>query len=189
MQTNIINELDFTKTIAIVTILSSAISILVNKFFENWQNSLKHKRVIEEKIIDTKLDACKSAIKFYGTYFNYLYNSKSIFENLESYDYSVALNETNKLYENWLKNIQSDGEFHKILLFYDFYGTEDEQIAEKIKEKLKVYFEYVSKNGTFVNFEKEKELRGELIDVINEAINYFKIKIKMIRDDLQRIID
>ena len=93
-----LQEIDFTKVIAIVTLLSSAISIIIAKIFENIQESKKHKRLIKEKILDTKLDACKSSIKYYGTYLNYLYNSKSNFEDLESYDYSKLMGETNILY-------------------------------------------------------------------------------------------
>ena len=166
MQT-ILEDLDFTKTVAIVTILSSAISIIASKLFENWQNSLKHKRLLKEKLIDAKLDACKSAMKYYGTYFNYLYNSKSTLESLESYDYSMLLSESSKLYEKSLEKIQSEGEFHHILLFYDFYGAMDEQIAEKLKGKQKEYFEFVAQNATLVDLEEEKKLRGELITVMN----------------------
>lgn len=117
---NIFQEIDFTKVITIVTLLSSAISIIIAKIFEMIQESKKHKRLINEKILDTKLDACKSAVKYYGTYFNYLYNAKTTFENLENYEFSKLLGESNKFYEETLKTIQSEGEFHKILFFMIF---------------------------------------------------------------------
>lgn len=185
---NLLHELNFSQMIAIVAILSSAISIIVNKLFENRQNFLKHKRIIEEKIIDSKLDACKSAIKYYGTFLNYLYHSKSTFESLESYNYSQLLSESNKIYEESLRKIQSDAEFHHIILFYDFYGDDDEKIAEKLKNVQKEYFEFANNNTGSVNLDEEKKMRFQLINTIDEAINYFKNKIKMIREDLQKTI-
>ena len=184
----IIQEIDFTKVIAIVTLLSSAISIIIAKIFEMIQESKKHKRLIKEKILDTKLDACKSAVKYYGTYFNYLYNAKSTFESLENYEFSKLLGESNKFYEETLKTIQSQGDFHKILLFYDFYGEKDEKIAENLKEKQRNYFDFVNSNNN-LDLEKEKKLRNELIVTMNEAIEYFKEKIKMVRDDIQKLIN
>ena len=46
----------------------------------------------------------------------------------------MLLNESQTSYEKLLRKIQfeGDGEFHKISLFYDFYGNKDEEIAEKL---------------------------------------------------------
>ncbi len=187
---NIINEIDFTKVITIVTLLSSAISIIISKIFENIQESKKHKRLIEEKVLDTKLDACKSAIKYYGTFFNHLYNTKYIFESLENQEYSKLINEANKFYDESLKKIQLDGEYHKILLFYDFYSEEDEKIAEKLMEKMKNYVDITNNTSIYnLDSEEEKRLRAEIIEVINEAINYSKKKIKLVRDDIRNLVN
>lgn len=183
----ILQEIDFTKVITIVTLLSSAISIILTKIFDSVQETKKHKRLLKEKIIDAKLDAYKKSIKYYGTFFNYLYNSKYLFENLENYDYSKLLGESNKLYEDTLKKLQEDADFHEILLFHDYYGEEDEKIADNLKEQQKKYFEFVnttSKDGT-VDYEKEKQLRNEIIVSIECAIEYFKRKIQIVRNDLK----
>ena len=181
-----LQELNFTQIIAVVTVLSSSISIIISKIFENYQNSLKHKRILKEKLIDSKLDACKNAIKYYGTFLNYLYNSKSNLESLDSYNYSLLLSESGKLYEDSLKKITLDADFYQINLFYDFYGLEDEKIAEELKNMQKNYFEFVHDIDRNKNFKEEKELRIKLINSTGSAINYFKIKIKMVRDDLQK---
>lgn len=186
---SLIQEIDFTKVVTIATVLSSAISIIINKIFEIIQESKKHKRLIKEKIIDTKLDACKSAVKYYGMYFNYLYNSKSTLESLENYEFSKLLGESNKFYEESLKKIQSDGEFHEIILFYDFYSNEDEKIAERLNEKQKNYFDFVSSNNNNeLDLKEEKKLRNELINVMDEAIKYFKNKINTVRNDIQNLM-
>ncbi len=183
-----LNDLNFGQVLAIVTVLSSAISVLINKLFENRQNFLKHKRIIAEKIIVAKIDACVSAIKYYGTFLNYLYNSKSTLESLENYEYSALLSESQKSYEKLLQKIQfeSDGGFHKISLFYDFYGNKDEEIAEKIKKSQKEYFQYIIEASKSDNLEREKELRLKLIKTTDEAMNYFKGMIKVVRDDLNK---
>lgn len=182
------NDFNFAQLLAIVTVLSSAISIIINKLFENRQNLLKHKRIIEEKIIEAKIDACVSAIKYYGTVLNYLYNSKSTLESSKSHEYSLLLNESQTSYEKLLRKIQfeGDGEFHKISLFYDFYENKDEEIAEKIRNSQKEYFEYITEATVTGNFERENELRLNWIRTTNEAIKYFKCMIKVVRDDLNK---
>ena len=187
----IFQKIDFTKIVTIVTVLSSAISIIISKIFDSIQEFQKHKRIIKEKIIDSKLDAYKKAIKYYGTFFNYLYSSKYTFENLENYNYSKLLGESNKLYEEILKKLNGDAEFHEILLFYDFYAEEDEKIAENLKEKQKNYFEFLQsvENIENVDLDKEKKLRTEIINSLNDAITYFKNKVKTIRQELKELSD
>ena len=181
---NTINELTFSQVIAIVAVFSSATSIIISKLYEMRQESLKHNRIIKEKILDSKLEAWKNAFKFYGTFLNYQYNSRSLLESLENYDYSVIMGQSNRNYEETLNNIQADAEFHHINLFCDFYGEEDEIIANKLKDKQKEYYNYTSDPESF-NSEKEKELRTEMITSIDEAISYFKNKIKMVRNDFK----
>src|SRR5690606_10003486 len=103
-------------------------------------------------------------------------------------EYSLLLNESQTSYEKLLRKIQfeGDGEFHKISLFYDFYGNKDEEITEKIKNSQKEYFEYITEATVTGNFERENELRLNWIRTTNEAIKYFKCMIKVVRDDLNK---
>lgn len=176
---------------AITTITSSLITIIITKVFENYQNSKQHKRILIEKVIDTKLNVCRSAISYYGTYLNYLYTSKYTFQNLENYEYAKLLGESQKFREELLKKIQSENsnDHNQILLFFDLYGDEDESIADRLVKSTSDYVEFIT-NSYKQNFnsDKEKKIRNELIKSFEDAIQYFKNKIKIVREDLNSIM-
>ena len=90
---------------AVATILSSLVTIVTTKIFENYQNTKKHERIVIEKILDTKLEACKKAIIFYGNYLNYLNSNIYTFKSLDSYEYSKIQSEVLKFVEDLIKKI------------------------------------------------------------------------------------
>jgi len=176
---------------ATTTVISALITIIVTKLFENYQNTKKHKRILVEKILETKLTACKNAIIYYGTYLNYLYTSKYTFQNLGNYEYAKLMGESQKFSEDLIKKIQTEtnNEYHQILLFYDLYGNEDEKIAENLTKCNSNYVEFIT-NSDKNNFDstQEKKIREELVQSFDGAINYFKSKIKIVRDDLNNLL-
>lgn len=185
------SQIDVGVLIAVVTAISSAISIITNKIFEIIIDKKKHKRIVIEKIIDSKLSACKSAISFYGGYLNSLYQTKFTFENLDSTHYSQILFESQKLSEECLKQnlLSSNNNHFHILLFYDLYGKEDEEIANKITNCNRNYYDYIMSNSNNVSSSQnqENELRKKLVEAIDEAIKYFKCKIEIVRKDLKNL--
>lgn len=175
--------------LTIVAILSSSVSIIIAKLFEFYHEAKKHERLIKEKVLDSKIDACNSAVKYYGTYFNYLYFTKTTVENLDNNEYTkLLLSKNDSFYTETLNKMRSDGDFHKILLFYDFYNEEDEKIAEKLRKASKNNYDFSNSNNKS-NTEEGMKIRSELINAIDEAINYYKNKIKMVRSDIKNLMN
>lgn len=172
--------------VVLITVISSAVSMIVNKLFESYQNTLKHKRTIKEKVIEAKLEACKNAIRYYGTYLNSLYNYKATLESIESKDYFKLLSDSNNFHSKILSSIQYESKFHDILLFYDFYKEEDEKIAKKLNDKYEEYFEYLMniKVKDIIDVLEEIKMRNELIIEIDKSIKYFKMKFEVVRNDI-----
>lgn len=184
---------NLTLLIAIITatstILSSLVTITITKIFENYQNSKKHKRIILEKVLEKKLDACKIAITYYGTYLNYLYSTVYTLKNLESAEYFNAQKEIMSFNENLIKKMQLDSNnaHLQILLFYDLNNIEDEKLGENISTTNKNYVDFVS-NVQNIDFEEEKKLREDVIVSLENAIKYFKNKIDIVRLDLNNLL-
>lgn len=101
------------------------------------------------------------------------------------------MSESQKFQEELLKKIQSENnnEHNQILLFYDLYEDDDEIIAESLVKNISDYVEFITTSDK-ENFDadKEKIIRAELIRSFEDAIQYFKNKIKVIREDLNRIM-
>lgn len=185
-----ISKIDLGILIVIATAIASTVTIIITKLFENYQNRKKHDRVIAEKIIDSKLSACKSAVSYYGNLLNYSYSQKHHFESLESFEYSQFLLKGQQYQEDLFLKSQEEmrGEYHHVLLFYDLYDDNDELIAEKINNSKRNFFEYFSSNtNNEVDLEKARELRNEVIESLVDAINNIKNKIKFVRDDLNKL--
>ena len=174
---------------AVATILSSLVTIVTTKIFENYQNTKKHERIVIEKILDTKLEACKKAIIFYGNYLNYLNSNIYTFKSLDSYEYSKIQSEVLKFVEDLIKKIQLEtrNEHLEILLFYDLLSDEDEKLGNLIFESNKKYMEYVTDN-TNIDSKKEMELRNEIVKNTEKAVKHFKNNIEMVRNDLNKLL-
>lgn len=182
-----LSQINIGIVIAVITALSSAISIITNKLFENYQEAKRHKRIISEKLIDTKLTACQNAIVFYGNFLHNLYQSKYIYENFDSSHYSQLLIESQKISEELAKQkLISDNKHFHILLFYEIYGIEDEKIANELGNSIRNHYDYVMSNQNSENFSsKEMKLRLDALETIYKAIDYLRNRISLVRNDLK----
>ena len=186
----------FTKEISIIvaiitagtTILSSFITIITWKIFENYQNTKKHKRIVIEKLLETKINICKEAIIYYGTYLQYLYSSIYTFRNLEHSDFSILQNERTLELEKLVNKIQLDNNNShlQLLLFYNLFGKKDEELAELSVNSIKSYIQFVNDNNS--DLEIEKKLRNDVIENLEKSIDHIKNKIKIVRKDLNNLM-